>query len=143
MYSKEQKEILSNLFASTVFRLIQERRDARLGDVTERMLTQMKTLPWCEGLKSKSSVLKHLEDARVYGVYDIPEDKHAMFYISVVCSPKFFLWFSKNLIRNLTEAAFLRAFAKSSAQRPTAERLTGRRGVTGKNRNALWVGVKI
>jgi hypothetical protein len=143
MYSKEQKEILSQLFASTVFRLIQERRDARMGDVTERMFKQMKTLSWCESLKSKSSALKHLEDAGVYGVYDMPEDKHVMFYISVVYSAKFSLWFSENLIRNLTEAAFLRAFAKSSAQKPTAERLTGRRGVTGRNRNPLWVGVKV
>ncbi len=143
MYSKEQKEILSNLFASTAFRLIQERRDARMGDVTERMLKEMMTTPWCERFKSKSSVLKHLEDSGVYGAYDMPEDKHVMFYLSVVCSPKFSLWFSENLIRNLTEAAFLRAFAKSSAQKPTPERLAGRQGVTGRNRNPLWVGAKI
>lgn len=122
-YGEEQREELSRLFAAQLFVGIRDQHAAPMGLVTERLLKDLRKLPWFSFQGNEHGLLRHLEESGVYGAYACGPNRLATLYMHAVFSEQFIKWVR---MRNPSQEAFVKVFPKSGAHPPAFEKIERR-----------------
>lgn len=131
-YTDKQKEELTRLFAGILYDAMWEARPAKMGAVAAKLLSESRKHDWFQYEGNEYGVLRHMEDAGVYGIFDFFPDKQAKLYLYVF-SVDFRLYANR---LGLPKEKFVNGLAnpKSRATKPTLEVMRGDVSATGNKR---------
>lgn len=132
LYTDKQKEELSRLFAGILYDGMSEPHPAKMETVAERFLVEARKLDWFHFEGNRYGVLRHLEEASVYGIYDFFPDKQSKLYLRTFSS-SFQSYANKT---GLPREKFINGFVnpKSGAKKPTPEMMRGDVSASGTKR---------
>lgn len=133
-YTDEQKNELTRLFAGLLYDAMQEIHPSKIDKLTEKLLAEARTREWFRYDKSKYGVLRHLEEAGVYGVYDFFPEGRSTLYLRAVFSVPF-----QERVRQTrpSKEAFIQKLMNpkiSGAHKPSPEEMRGNTSVAGGKR---------
>ncbi len=136
IYTEEQKHELSQVFARLLYELTANVDHSEfMGRLAVQFLAEIRNFPWCVYHGNEHGVLRHMEEAGVYGVYHFYHDKRTSLYMRAIYSDKFCRYM--NQPRRPSLEAFLKAFPKSAARKPTRELMIGNVSSVGKARTNI------
>lgn len=133
VYTDKEKEELTRLFAGALYDAIWEPRPAKIEKMADKLLAEARKLDWFRYEGNRYGILRHLEEAGVYGVFDFFPEKQAKLYLRAVFSERF-QKYGRQV--GLPREKFVKGLAdpKSGAQKPTEAMKRGDVSSTGSKR---------